>query len=41
MERPLETIIKVEENSESIGQPGDEKWKCGVCGDEFRAGYNH
>lgn len=42
MERPLETIIKLEDTSENIGQPVDEQcWKCGVCGDDFREGYNH
>ena len=46
MERPLETIIKLEANSESTGQSAGQSvnekcWKCDVCGDEFRAGYDH
>ena len=46
MERPLESIIKLEENSESTGQStgqsvNGKRWKCDVCGDEFRAGYDH
>ena len=39
MERPLETIIKVEEGStEIISENECSSWKCHVCGEEFRSG---